>query len=573
MADAVIRGQFDVSDIMSSLNTLYAEIKKNNKTPLLDNVDKEVKAIERLAQTIQAQATKGFTNDKEFKAYESNLNKLETMVIKVGQSFDRVNTKNLEIEIKNIKDSMKNLKEEADKLAQSFSQTLNGKFTSSKGVDFKEVNKGIAEAAAQGKDFAEALKLMRNYYDELAKSATKSIFNGNTNKYNAYKNNQDYIPATGLKVSMFNNISGKMDEHQNLRDAFVEIAKQGKTAEESVKAFNNAIVKLGTSVKDGKSTESVKKLFTDYTQKLKSYENQVQQARQVEKEYSEERNKNLALLAGTEKSYRAAQAAGIKLQNQSTDAEQKARDAYNQNAQAINNANKANQQYIDTARKSAEETKTAVTAQTQLNNTLDRLRSRVTYVLSLTNVYYQLRRVLTQTLNDVNNIDKAFASIAMVTEKTVNGLWEHYSEYAQLAQKLGQSTESAIKTSALFYQQGLKDAEVMRLTEDTMKLATLAGLDFEKATSQMTAALRGFHMEMENSSHVTDVYSELAAHAAADVNGIAYAMSKTASIANNAGMSFENTAAFLTQMIETTQEAPENIGTALKTIIARFTEL
>jgi hypothetical protein len=40
----------------------------------------------------------------------------------------------------------------------------------------------------------------------------------------------------------------------------------------------------------------------------------------------------------------------------------------------------------------------------------------------------------------------------MVTEKTVNGLWEHYGEYAQLAQKLGQSTESAIKTSALFYQ-------------------------------------------------------------------------------------------------------------------------
>jgi len=87
-----------------------------------------------------------------------------------------------------------------------------------------------------------------------------------------------------------------------------------------------------------------------------------------------------------------------------------------------------------------------------LNNTLDRLKSRITYVLSLTNVYYQLRRVLTQTLNDVNNIDKAFASIAMVTEKTVNGLWEHYGEYAQLAQKLGQSTESAIKTSALFYQ-------------------------------------------------------------------------------------------------------------------------
>lgn len=108
----------------------------------------------------------------------------------------------------------------------------------------------------------------------------------------------------------------------------------------------------------------------------------------------------------------------------------------------------------------------------------------------------------------------------------------------------------------------LDTSESLELTESTMRLATLAGQDFEEATSEMTAALRGFHMEMDQGEHIADVYSELAARAAADVEGIAYAMSKTASIANSAGMSFENTAAFLTQMIETTQEAPENIGTA-----------
>lgn len=42
--------------------------------------------------------------------------------------------------------------------------------------------------------------------------------------------------------------------------------------------------------------------------------------------------------------------------------------------------------------------------------------------------------------------------------------------------------------------------------------------------------LRGFHMEMDEGAHITDVYSELAAKAAADVDGIAYAMSKTTSI-------------------------------------------
>ena len=108
----------------------------------------------------------------------------------------------------------------------------------------------------------------------------------------------------------------------------------------------------------------------------------------------------------------------------------------------------------------------------------------------------------------------------------------------------------------------MKTNEALALTEDTMKLATLASLDFSTATSQMTAAIRGFHMEMDEGARVTDVYSELAAKAAADVQGIAYAMSKTASIANSAGMAFETTSAFLTQMIETTQEAPENIGTA-----------
>lgn len=82
-----------------------------------------------------------------------------------------------------------------------------------------------------------------------------------------------------------------------------------------------------------------------------------------------------------------------------------------------------------------------------------------------------------------------------------------------------------------------------------MKLATLAGIDFSEATDLMTSALRGFQMEMTEGAHITDVYSELAAHAAASVQEIAVAMNKTSAIASSAGMSFENTAAFITQMI------------------------
>jgi TP901 family phage tail tape measure protein len=108
-----------------------------------------------------------------------------------------------------------------------------------------------------------------------------------------------------------------------------------------------------------------------------------------------------------------------------------------------------------------------------------------------------------------------------------------------------------------------------------MKMAAIAGISTADATDKMTAALRGFNMELNETSaqKVADVYSELAAITAADVDEISSAMTKTASIASSAGMEFETTAAFLSQIIETTRESAETAGTALKTVIARFQEL
>ena len=198
-----------------------------------------------------------------------------------------------------------------------------------------------------------------------------------------------------------------------------------------------------------------------------------------------------------------------------------------------------------------------VDKQNAINKVFDRVGSIIKNVLSLGNAWRKANQYIRQTFQDIEKLDKAFASIAMVTKYSVEDLWGQYSQYSEIANRLGQTTEGAIKSSALFYQQGLDTNEVLSLTEDTLKMATLAGEDYTTATKQMTAALRGFSMEMEEGSRVTDVYSELAANAAADVKGIAYAMSKTSSIEASAGMGFETTAAFITNMIETTQEAPK----------------
>ena len=115
----------------------------------------------------------------------------------------------------------------------------------------------------------------------------------------------------------------------------------------------------------------------------------------------------------------------------------------------------------------------------------------------------------------------------------------------------------------------------LNLGVETLKMARVAGIDAATATDSMTAALRGFKMELNEVSaqRINDVYSKLAQNTASNVQEISTAMSKVASLASSANMSFENTAAYLSKIIETTREGAETAGTALKTVIARFSEV
>ena len=185
------------------------------------------------------------------------------------------------------------------------------------------------------------------------------------------------------------------------------------------------------------------------------------------------------------------------------------------------------------------------------------------------------RTALRSAMQSVKELDAAMTEMSVVTDLSVGDYWEQLPEYTERASALGLSIKDAYEAATLFYQQGLKTNEVVAISNETLKMARIAGLSAEDATNKMTAALRGFNMELNETSaqKVSDVYSELAAITASDVNEISTAMTKTASIAANAGMEFETTAAFLSQIIETTRESAETAGTAMKTVIARFQEL
>lgn len=191
------------------------------------------------------------------------------------------------------------------------------------------------------------------------------------------------------------------------------------------------------------------------------------------------------------------------------------------------------------------------------DNQINQLKDSFLDFFSLTNSWYLLREAIRSAYETVKELDASMTEIAVVSDYTLDEIWSMRKEYSDAATEMGAKTLDLVDATKLYVQQGLDLNEAMEVGIETTKMARIANLDGAEATNLMTAALRGFTMEMTQANEVNDTYSELAAITAADTQEIAVAMSKTASIANNAGASFENMSAFLAQIIETTREAPE----------------
>ena len=303
-----------------------------------------------------------------------------------------------------------------------------------------------------------------------------------------------------------------------------------------------------------------------------------------------ESTKNTHISDAFKELYTVAEQAGVSLENIPTEYSKQGleqlKNAANQLAtngiETLNTSCKTVQSNLTQVGKAAEQTKISVNANAEAfrrenaaASEVQGLISRIKYFVGLQGAVMMARRTLRQAFQTIKELDAAMTEMSVVTDETISDYWKRLPEFTESANQLGVSIKGAYEATTLYLQQGLKMTEAQEIANQTLKMGRIAGLEAEDATNKMTAALRGFNMELNETSaqRVADVYSELAAITASDVDEISSAMTKTASIASNAGMEFETTAAFLSQIIETTRESAETAGTALKTVIARFQEL
>ena len=248
------------------------------------------------------------------------------------------------------------------------------------------------------------------------------------------------------------------------------------------------------------------------------------------------------------------------------DALNKQRNGFEQVSQSVKNGNTVLQQNNNTL---IESVRSMVSFETQAQS----VASSLTRIFSVTGAITAFRKIVRDAFNDVKELDEAMTSIAVVTDFSISDLWKQVDEYSKLAQEKGVELKGVYDVQKLYYQQGRSAEDVKILTDNTLEFARIAEMDYAAATDAMTVAINAFNLKAKESIKITDIYSNLAAKAAVDQSELANAMSKVASMAASVGMSLETTSTFLTQIIETTREAPETAGTALKTVLARFGEV
>ena len=215
----------------------------------------------------------------------------------------------------------------------------------------------------------------------------------------------------------------------------------------------------------------------------------------------------------------------------------------------------------------------AIQAEEHTKRLSQTLKEITGFGIGMNDLIRMFKSLTREAFNFYKSLDQALTDITIVSNLSRSQVQALTSDFIELSRQTGMAIDDIAQASVIFFQQGLSASEVMQMTEVTAQFAKVAGSTVEKAADQLTAAVNGFKVGVAGAADVADKLNAVAAKSAASIDELATAMSKAASQANQAGLSMDKFYAIIGTIEEVTREAPENIGTSLKTIMARMQQI
>lgn len=464
-----IKINFDPSSILSGINQIYDKLKTENKgqnQSLVLNAGAELKNAQQIVNQINQMITKGISTKEDTKQFDSLIKSFESSVGKVSSNLEKLNFGTLTNEAR----EAKNLFEQQDKALKDVAvqQKRNIELQLTGVNNASKMAKEIANEAKEGKNLATIQADMVSKLDEqIAKQQQivqqkQSAVNSATQEKNAIT----AMPST-LRAQSFATTDGKtVDSAQmaQIKAAYSNSVTGASSAEEALKKFEKELDNAGLKFKNQDTI--LKKLTTSYnnfsakgvdaTNKVKTTTTELTNATRTLNGLNSQKGV-VTQLSNNSKIVESVNEITTKVKER-TAAEEQARltqeKAGNSQVVGLQGYLDSLKQQTSGLKQSAQATKDQIKMQDDLNRQFEMFKSRIQYVFTFANALRSLRSIITSTFNDIKELDKSFASIAMVTSYSVQEMWASYGQYAEMAKELGQSTKDVISSSALFYQQG-----------------------------------------------------------------------------------------------------------------------
>ena len=393
----------------------------------------------------------------------------------------------------------------------------------------------------------QALKEQIKAQEDFIKSTADTIKQEKANRDKLYERkatpeNAQAIKDANLKINSLEKIQGGSNESlEGLKaelQAYNDILEHSKTLEAELQPILDKKAKSQLNVE-----EAIKKTSEAQLKQLKQEDNRI--------------NNSNGLLEQNEES---------KITQETSESLEKLNEL---KIQAKNRTD----MFAQSLQKQNLELKNSSIASKTFNDTFGEIGRTLTTYISLNYIVERLFSTIKQGLSTVKAMDDSMTQIGIVTNKTAQEAWSSFETYNAQAKRLHMTTTDLLEATKLYYQQGLNTAEVNQMVEATAVAAALGEVSMADAANTLTAIMNGYSMAATQAMEVTDKISAVGADSAADFGELSSAIEKVASSAATAGVDLDHLLGYLGKMVEVTREAPTNIGSAMKTIVARMAEL
>ena len=210
----------------------------------------------------------------------------------------------------------------------------------------------------------------------------------------------------------------------------------------------------------------------------------------------------------------------------------------------------------------------------QMGSNLDSINKKsaatVASVGLLNQAFRTLQNTAKQMIRTAAELDQQLTDLRMVTGQNYEDASRLVDSYNALAKELGATTSQVVDAADEWLRQGKSIGEVEQLIAQSMVLSKVGKMDSADATKNLTSAMKGYGLAVDEVSGIVDKLTAIDLQAAVSSADLAIAMSRTASSASMAGVSMDKLLGYLAVMKETTQSSAEEIGTAMRSIFARL---